>query len=169
MTVIRTARLSLSELTGEESGFIFSLMNSPGWLKFIGDRGIRNLEDAENYIRNNTLRSYSENGFGMYLVKTIQGNTPIGMCGLVKRSFLEHADIGFAFLPEYNGYGYAFESALAVMDFARTSLGLKKILAIVDPANQASVRLLEKLDMQWVKDILLPGEASPLYQFSTVD
>ena len=169
MTLIHTARLTLSEFTGEESGFIFSLMNSPGWLKFIGDRGIRNLEDAENYIRNNTLRGYSENGFGMYLVKTIQGDTAIGMCGLVKRSFLDHADIGFAFLPEYNGYGYAFESAVAVMDFARSSLGLKKILAIVDPANQPSIRLLGKLGMQREKDILFPGEESPLYQFSTVE
>lgn len=169
MTVIQTARLTLSHLTGDEAEFIFRLMNSPGWLKFIGDRGIRTLDDAGNYIRNNTIRSYSENGFGMYLVQTNADMVPIGVCGLVKRSFLEHADIGFAFLPEYSGYGYAYESASAVLKYAGDILGLKKLVAIVSPGNQNSIRLLGKLGMRRAKDIQWPGEELPLFQFSTVD
>lgn len=169
MTVIQTARLTLSHLTGDEAAFIFRLMNSPGWLKFIGDRGIRTLDDAGNYIRNNTIRSYSENGFGMYLVQTNADMVPIGVCGLVKRSFLEHADIGFAFLPEYSGYGYAYESASAVLKYAGDILGLKKLVAIVSPGNQNSIRLLGKLGMRREKDIQWPGEELPLFQFSTVD
>ncbi|MBC6489717.1 GNAT family N-acetyltransferase [Flavihumibacter stibioxidans] len=169
MTVLKTERLSLSELTGEEAGFVFRLMNSKGWLQYIGDRGIRTIEDARQYILNNTMKSYTEHGYGMYLVRTEQDQVPIGMCGLVRRNFLEYTDIGFAFLPEYNGKGYAFESASAVLQYARESLGMKKIIAIVNHDNQPSIRLIEKLGMQFEKTVPFPGEDTQIFQFSTAD
>lgn len=169
MIVLKTERLSLSELTGEEAEFIFRLMNSPGWLQYIGDRGIRTIEDARQYILNKTMKSYTEHGYGMYLVRTEQDQVPIGICGLVRRDFLDDTDIGFAFLPEYNGKGYAFESASAVLQYARESLGMKKVIAIVSHDNQPSIRLIEKLGMRLEKTVPFPGEETQVFLFSTTD
>jgi RimJ/RimL family protein N-acetyltransferase len=108
MNNFETDRLNLSELTQEDAAFMLELLNSPGWLKYIGDRGVRSLEDAANYILGRIVPSYRKNNFGFYLVKLKDGNVPIGICGLVKREGLEHIDIGFAFLPGYEGMGYGY-------------------------------------------------------------
>ena len=150
-TVIETARLFISEFSETDTDFILRLLNSPGWIQFIGDRGIKTEEDARNYLLNAPIASYAKNGFGLWRIDEKSSGLPVGMCGLIKRDTLDDIDIGFALLPEFSGKGYALESASACMDFAKDQLQLKRIVAIVLPSNQRSVRLLEKLGMKFEK------------------
>lgn len=146
MQIARTRRLVLRQLVLADARFLCRLLNEPSWLENIGDRGVRTIADAERYIQDKLIGTYASLGFGMYLTLLGNNQTAIGLCGLVKRASLPEPDLGFAFLPEYWGNGYAFEAAVAVMHFARVTLGLSTLLAIVKPDNARSVRLLEKLD-----------------------
>ncbi len=154
MTLLKTERLILRELTLDDAPFILTLLNEPSFLRFIGDKKVRTLEDARQYMLNGPMASYAQNGFGLCLVELNDSQTPIGMCGLLKREDLPHPDIGFAFLPDFWGKGFAFEAAAAVMNDARERLKLNRVLAIVNPDNDASIKLLERLGMKFerVKD-----------------
>lgn len=163
MTIIaETERLLLRELTVTDAPFIFELVNEPAWIEFIGDKGVRNIADAENYIINGPQKSYSTNGFGLWLIELKEQNIPIGMCGLIKRDALEHVDIGFAFLAVHNGKGYGYEAATAVLEHAKNKIGLKHILAITNQDNVRSIRLLEKLGLKFERLITMPGDAKPI-------
>lgn len=147
MIVAETARLTLRWLTTADAEFAFGLTNDPAYLRFIGDKGIRTLADAEAYLLKGPIESYTRNGFGLYHVALKADGTPIGMCGLLRREGLDHPDVGFAFLPAYRSQGYAFEAAQAVLALGRDTLRLPRILAIVQPDNASSVRLLERLGL----------------------
>ena len=146
----------LSRFTGADAAFILELLNTPGWMQQIGDRGIKNEGDALVYIRNGPCSSYEKNGFGLMAVRLSQNDTPIGMCGLIKRDTLDHADLGFALLPEYEGKGYAYEAAKVTLQEA-SSLGMQKLLAITLPTNQRSVSLLKRMGFILEKMIVMPG------------
>ena len=150
-----------------DTEFIIQLLNSPGWLKFIGDRNVKTEDDAKAYLENGPLTSYRENGFGLYLVERKEDHQPIGMCGILRRSTLENPDIGFAFLPEFNSKGYAFEIASETLTFARKKLKLPTVYAITVPNNERSIKLLEKIGLQFVKTIQLPGGSEELQLYST--
>lgn len=157
MLPLETKRCTISALQTEDAPFIFCLLNSPGWLQFIGDRGIHTLDDAIHYILLGPMKSYQENGFGLYLVQEKATGEKMGLCGLLKRETLNEIDLGFAFLPEFNGKGYAIETANAILDFARTELKMFKVLAITDNNNSKSIRLLEKLGFRFEKMIPWPA------------
>lgn len=144
---IETERLLLREYNLNDVPFIFKLMNSEGWLKNIGDRNIKTLEDAEAYLQKNYLSSYEKHGFGPYLVTLKEDGTPIGSSGLYKRDNLDFPDVGFAFLSEFANKGYAYESAKAVMNYAAEKLKLQTIVGITLPENSASIKLLKKLGL----------------------
>ncbi len=145
--MIQTERLELREYTLKDAPFIFKLMNSEGWLKNIGDRNIKTIEDAEAYMQKNYLSSYEKHGFGPYLVSLKEDGTPLGSAGLYKRDNLEYPDVGFAFLPEFANKGYAFEAANAVMQFAAETLKIETIVGITIPENFSSIKLLKKLGL----------------------
>jgi RimJ/RimL family protein N-acetyltransferase len=145
--MIQTERLELREYTLKDAPFIFKLMNSDGWLKNIGDRNIKTIEDAEAYMQKNYLGSYEKHGFGPYLVSLKEDGTPLGSAGLYKRDNLEYPDVGFAFLPEFANKGYAFEAANAVMQFAAETLKIETIVGITIPENFSSIKLLKKLGL----------------------
>jgi RimJ/RimL family protein N-acetyltransferase len=147
--VAETPRLILRRLTLDDDGFILKLLNEPSFLEFIGDKGVRTLEDSRNYLLSGPIATYEAFGFGLYLTKLRQDDRPIGMCGLVKREALPDPDIGFAFLPEFWSKGYAIESATAVLEHARNTLGLSRVVGIAKPENEASIRLLQKLGMKY--------------------
>ena len=149
MSVLQTERLNLRELTLDDAPFILTLLNDPAFLRFIGDKNVRTLADARQYMINGPMASYVRNGFGLYLVELKDSQTPAGICGLLKREDLPDPDIGFAFLPDFWSKGFAFESASAVMNDARKRLRLKRLLAIVQPDNAASIKLLERLGMNF--------------------
>ena len=145
MALLETARLSIRRFTEADAAFVLVLLNEPSFLQNIGDRGVRSLQDARAYIANGPITSYARHGFGLCMVELNTSRIPIGICGILKRDQLPDPDIGFAFLPAYWSQGYALESATAVRDYARGTLRLPRLLAIVSPANAASIRLLEKL------------------------
>ena len=149
MTVLQTERLTIRQLTGDDAPFILTLLNEPSFLRYIGDKKVRNVEDARQYIHNGPAASYARHGFGLCLVELKDTAAPIGMCGLLKREELPDPDIGFAFLPDFWNKGLAFEAATAVLNDARNRLNLTRILAIVNPDNAPSIKLLEKLGFKF--------------------
>ena len=155
MRVLETDRLILCRLSTDDAAFVLELVNDPSWLRYIGDKGVRTLDDARDYLTKGPVASYEQHGFGLYLTKLKDGGAPIGLCGLLKRESLADPDIGFAFLPNYQGQGYAFESASAVLVHGRTVLGLDRIVAVTAPENQASINLLEKLGLSFEKMVRL--------------
>ena len=153
MIVLETQRLTLREFVRNDAAFLLALLNSPGWLRFIGDRTPRSLDDAEKYIADRLVSSYQKFGFGFYVVTPKDSSIPVGMCGLVKRDTLDDVDIGFAFLPEYFGKGYALESASAVLKLGVERFHLKRIVAITNLDNTSSMKLLEKIGLTFEKVI----------------
>jgi RimJ/RimL family protein N-acetyltransferase len=165
--VLETERLRLRWLSAvDDAGFILGLLNEEAFLRHIGDRGVRTIEDAERYILDGPVDSYARNGYGLYCVELVETGDPAGICGLVRRSALADPDIGFAFLPEFRGLGLASEAARAVLDHARNELGLRRILAIVSPGNERSERLLQKLGMRYECRVRLDDEKTPLRLFA---
>jgi len=156
MNVTETDRLTLRWLTVEDAGMILELLNDPDWLRYIGDRGVKTLEDAQGYILTGTVDMYNRLGFGLYLAERKPDGEPMGLCGLVKRDFLEDVDLGFAFLPAFRTQGYAREAAAAVMEYARDTLGLRRLVAITSLDNERSGRLLEKLGFRSEGNIPVP-------------
>jgi RimJ/RimL family protein N-acetyltransferase len=147
VTVIETERLILRRLEADDAAFILELVNDPAWLRYIGDKGVSNLDDARAYIRNGPVDMYTRLGFGLYRVELKDGGTPIGICGLLKRDTLPDVDIGFAFLPDFRAQGYARESAVATLVYARNVLGLERVVAIVSIDNDDSAKLLQKIGL----------------------
>jgi len=164
--ILETERLRLKEFTPIDSEFIVELLNSPGWLQFIGDRNIKTEEQAKHYLENGPIKSYKENGYGLWLVEKKADNTAIGMCGIIKRETLNHPDLGFAFLPAYNCNGYAFEITSATMEYAKHQLNISKILAITVPNNSKSIRLLEKIKLKFIQTIIFPTSQEELLLYS---
>ncbi len=167
--ILETERLALREFTIGDAKFIIQLLNSQGWLEFIGDRNVKTEEQAVNYLLNGPIKSYRENGFGLSLVETKNDKTPIGMCGLLKREYLENPDIGFAFLPEFTGKGFAYEIVKATMNYAKDVLNISCVLAITVPTNKQSIKLLEKIGLKFLKTITFPDENEELMLFSNSD
>ena len=165
LTVIETERLILRHLSIEDAEFILELLNEPSFIRNIGDRGIRTIEGANSYILNGPVASYAKNGFGLNLVKLKETNESIGMCGLIKRDTLEDVDIGYAFLPKFWSRGYAVEAAQAVKEYARDKIKLNRIVAIVDPQNEGSIRVLEKIGLQFEKMVKLSEDDIELKLF----
>ena len=154
MTSLITNRLILEEFVVEDAPFILELLNDPAFLRFIGDRHVRTIADAEEYILHRLRPDYERFGFGFYITRLNENRVPIGLCGLVKRDRLEDVDVGFAFLPAYRGDGYAFEAAAAVIDYGINQHHLTRIIAVTDPDNTKSIRLLEKLGLSYEKNII---------------
>ncbi|GAA3952381.1 GNAT family N-acetyltransferase [Chitinophaga oryziterrae] len=167
MLISETERLSINQLTVQDAPFILTLLNTPTWLRFIGDRGIKNLDEARNYLLNGPIASYKRLGFGLYLVKLKEGDIPVGISGLIKRDGLDDVDIGFALHPDHTGKGYAFEATAAVMTYAREVLKLTTIVAITTEDNVHSIALLLKIGLHYKKMITLPGNQKEYMLFSS--
>jgi RimJ/RimL family protein N-acetyltransferase len=167
MKVLETERLILRRMTVEDSEFILELLNDPSWLRFIGDKGVRTLEDARGYILKSLVAMYERLGFGLYLTELKDGGVPAGICGLIKRDSLEDVDIGFAFLPEFCGKGYAYESASAVMAYGKRTFGLNRLVAITTPDNYPSAKLLEKLGFNFEGMVKLSDDSEEVSLFAS--
>lgn len=166
MIILETERLRLRRLTPDDAPFILELLNDPLFLHFVGDKGVRNRDDAEQYIREGPMASYAQHGFGLFHVALKEGDVPIGMCGLLKREVLEDVDVGFAYLPQFGGRGYATEAARAILHYGRTVLGLKRIVAITAPDNEGSKNVLRKIGLRYAKTLKLPAYRTDSLLFS---
>lgn len=160
--ILQTERLSLRQLITADAPFILQLLNTPGWLKFIGDKKVYTLFDAENYLLSGPIKSYHDNGFGLYLIATKDEEEPIGMCGIIKRDTLDCPDIGYALMPQAIGKGYAYEIAAAVLQYAQQDLKLPALCAITLPINTPSKNLLEKLGFQNQGPFMMAGSTETL-------
>lgn len=163
---IRSERLHLRRMTEDDAGLALAVWNDPAFIDFVGDRGIRTLEEANKAMQDGPLRIWRDEGYGPYVLARADDMEPMGICGLFKRDNLDHPDIGYALLPQFVGKGYAFEAAEAVRDHARDTLGLERIVAIVSPDNPRSVRLLEKLGMTEAGSVRMPDEDEDLLLYS---
>ena len=163
MTVLQTARITLRRLTVADASFMRDLVNEPSWIRFIGDRGVRTVEDARAYLVKGPMAMYERCGFGLWLCEARASGEALGICGLIKRDTLEDVDIGFAFLPRFWGQGYAREAAAAVLDYGREVLELDRIVAITSPDNTSSIRLLEKLGLRLEKTFEVGGMPTCLF------
>ena len=165
--MLHTHRLTISPLQLEDAAFVLELVNSPGWLKYIGDRNIHTIEAAEEYIRTGPWKTAEEHGFSLLRVALKDSNIPIGMSGFLKRGFLQHPDIGYAFLPEYEGQGYATEACTAVLDHFSKKLDLKTIYAMTHPGNKRSQALLLRLGFSFSKQFAVKnGSVTNLFTLS---
>jgi RimJ/RimL family protein N-acetyltransferase len=162
MQVLETERLVLRHLNLDDAAFMQVLVNDPTWLRFIGDRGVRSIDDAREYLRKGAIASYAQHGFGLYMTELKEDAQPIGICGLVKRDTLPDVDVGFALLPQFAGHGYAGEAATAVMEHARRKFGLTRVVAITNPENHGSIRVLEKIGLSFERLILVATGAEEL-------
>ena len=156
MIVCETPRLTLRYLTLQDAAFILELLNESEFIRNIGDRGVRTFDDARTYIHSDAVTGYHNGGLGLFLVELKQGNIPIGVCGLLKRDYLQDVDVGFALHENFRGRGYAFEAAEAVMRRGREVLGLSRIVAITAPDNHPSIRLLRRLGLEFERNLRAP-------------
>lgn len=162
---IDTPRLALTGLSGADAEFIRGLLNEPSFLRYIGDRGVRTVEDARRYIQDGPVAMYAQHGYGLLRVGLREDGTPIGICGVLRRDALPEPDLGFSLLPAYWSQGYALEAAAAVMRDARRRLGLGRVLAITSPDNDPSIRLLGRLGFRFERMMRLAEDAAEVRLF----
>jgi len=163
---LETERLYMRPAHVKDAPFVLQLLNTPKWLLYIGDRNVHTKEDAEQYITSKMLPQFEEKQFGNYMVLQKEDHKIIGCCGLYDREGIKGVDIGFAFLPPYEGKGYAFESASRVMQYGQETHGITTVSGITVKENRASQRLLEKLGLMYIKTVILPNDPTPLLFYS---
>ena len=174
MKPLHTERLTIRPFSEDDAAFILELVNDADWLRFIGDKKLHLLEDARRYLREGPMAMVAQYGHGLACVERpnhrvasgVAISEKIGMCGLIKRATLADIDLGFAFLPAGRGQGHAREAALAVLKFGFGELALKRIVAITDPGNAASARVLEAAGLRFERLLPAQGEAKALRLFA---
>ena len=166
MIVLQTERLLLSRLSYDDREFIFELVNEPSFKKHIGDKDVNSLEDADRYLREGPIGHYESFGYGLFLVSLKDTEAPTGICGLIQREEFDDPDIGFAFLGRHREQGYANESSRAVLAHGFETLDLRRIIAIADPDNKPSIKLLEKLGFAYEKDVRMPDDDHDISLFA---
>ena len=165
MIILKTERLCLRRMTSDDADFILALLNSPKWIKYIGSRDVHTLEEARDYLESRVLPNYEALGFGFYIMERLEDHTRIGNCGLAYRDGMKYADIGYSLLEQYEGHGYAYEAALAILKYGFEIHKMDHIEAIVTEDNQRSIHLLKKLGMYFKKMIRLPNDPEELMLF----
>ena len=165
MSVTETDHLSLRLMTDDDATFYLEMLTDPDFVANIADRGLKTVDDALASLRERVFASYEAHGFGMYLVTRKSDGEAIGMAGLVKRDFLDYVDLGYAFLPKGRGQGFATEAAQACVEYAREQFGIRRLAAITDPDNHASIRVLERLGFRGAGTVQFPDDGDTCAYF----
>ena len=166
--ILETARLALRPIVDDDAPFILRLLTDPSFLRFIGDRGVTDLDSAAAYIQSGPRRSYETHGFGLWLTERRDDRSPIGICGLLKRPTLDDVDLGYALLPDFWNQGYALEAVRGTLTYAKATLGLRRVVAIVSPENAASIALLRKAGFDFERSLRM-SESAPEVQLFAID
>ena len=153
MIITETDRLRIRQLTENDAAFALKLYTSKPFLRFVGDKSLSSVDDARQYLIDGPITMYRTHGIGLYMVELRHCQTPLGICGLIKRDTLDDIDIGYGFLPEFFGMGYGYESTKAVMNFGKNTLKLKKLVAITTEDNADSIKLLSRLGLSFARNI----------------
>ena len=160
--MLETERLTLRHLTLDDADLMLGVWNDPAFVRFVGDRGIRTLEEAHEAMRNGVLKLYADYGYGPFRVALKEDDVPIGICGLFRRDGLDDPDIGYSTLPAHCGKGYAFEAASAVLQHVAEDLSIDRLIAIISPENAASIGLIRKLGFEFERMHTMPGADDPV-------
>ena len=166
MNILETERLILRRFTLDDTAFIIELLNTEGWIKYIGEKNVRTTDQAREYLENGPLKSYRNNVFGLALVELKEDHVPIGMCGLIDREYLDHLDVGFALLPNHTGHGYGFEIVKKTVEHALGELKQEKLFAITLPQNYSSIKLLAKIGFIFDRNVISPDTNEELNLYS---
>ena len=164
--LFETDRLRLRPVTEKDTGLMLAVWNDPAFMRNVADRGIRTEAQAQEAIRGGAQKLFDDYGYGPYCMSLKSDGAMVGICGLFRRENLDDPDIGFAVLPDYCGQGLASEASFAVLDYARDTLQLDQLVAIVSPENAASIGLIEKLGMSYDSKITMPGETEAICLYS---
>ena len=164
--ILETQRLRITELTIEDAPFFFDLVNDDDWKRFIGDRNVKTIVDAEDYLTGKIIPSYNRLGFGFYLVSEKKSGKPLGISGFIDREGLDFVDVGFAFLPTGRGKGYGYESTKALLEHGQQKLAFHTILALANKSNERSHNLLKKLGFRFSMHIKLHNEDEEICLFT---
>lgn len=167
MKTLLTARLRLREFAESDAAFALALLNEPDFHRFIGDKGVRTIADAERYLREGPIASYTKHGHGLWRVVLRDTGEPVGMCGLIRRDYLDAPDIGFAYLARHCGKGFGYEAGAATIAYGRDTLNLRRVLGITQPDNAPSIALLRKLGLREEGTLIAPNDGKNLLVFST--
>ncbi len=165
--ILETDRLILREMNADDAAFVRDLLNVPEFIKYVGDRGVRTIDDAVKYVNDRFVVHYAEHGFGLWLVEQKVTGEKLGICGFVKRDNLDDADVGFGFLPQYWSKGYAYESASAVMGHGRDMLGFTRIIGLTSADNISSIKLLEKIGLKYERMVQMPEDDKEIQLFAS--
>ena len=157
---LESSRLLLRWLTPDDADLLLAIWNDPAFVKYVGDRGIRSIDEARKAMRAGVLRLYEDYGYGPFRVGLKGNDTPVGICGLFRRDGLDVPDLGYSTLPEYCGHGYAFEAARTVLEYAANELRIERVIAIISPENAASIGLIGKLGFEFERMHTMPGDDS---------
>ncbi len=160
-----TERLSLRKMTEHDAPFLFDLLNSEGWKKYIGDRNIQTFEDAEHYITKKLNPNFDTFGYGYMVAVRKSDQVPIGICGILKRDGLDLSDVGFALLPNFEGQGYAYEMTISMIEYCKSNFDVHHLCGITLPENVKSIQLLEKIGLTFKKNINIPQDNETLMYF----
>ena len=163
---LETRRLALRWLTTGDAGLLLAIWNDPAFVRYVGDRGIRTISEAQEAMEAGVLMLYAKYGYGPFRVALKESDRPIGICGLFRRDGLDCPDLGYSILPEYCGKGFASEAASAVLDYARSTLALDRVIAIISPDNAASIGLIGKLGFEFERMHTMPGDDSAVRVYS---
>lgn len=166
MRALETERLVIRKVEIGDAPFMLDLLNQPSFLRFIGDRGVKTIEDARLYIEERALAGYEKNGFGPFAVELKTSGEIIGIVSLLDRDELDDVDVGFAFLPEFWRRGYASEASAAVIDFGFSDLGRRRLLAVTQDDNIGSIKTLEKLGFSGDGRVRLDEDGPDLLLFA---
>lgn len=156
--MLETPRLVLRHLTLDDAGLMLAIWNDPAFIRHVGDRGIRTVEDAEEAMKNGVFKLYEDHGYGPFRVALRDGDQAVGICGLFRREGLDDPDLGYATLPHFCGKGYAYEAASAVLGYVRSELHIERLIAIISPGNEASIGLIGKLGFEFERMHTMPGD-----------
>lgn len=161
--ILETERLVIRELTARDAAFVLRLTNEPSFISNIADKGIRSLDDARTFLREGAWTNQARPGLGQFLVELKGDASAAGVCGLMHRQGLDVTDVGFAFLPEFWGNGYALEAASALIEYGRSELGIEAIVGLTTTSNSSSIKVLERLGMRFRRTVRMseddPGTA----------
>ena len=166
--LMETERLRLRPVTVDDTALMLAVWNDPAFIENVSDRGIRTVEQARDAIKTGAQKLFEDYGYGPYCMSLKPNGTMIGICGIFKRENIEDPDIGFGVLPDYCGKGYAGEAAAAVVDYARNTLRIGVLTAIVSPKNAPSIGLIKKLGLTFERMITMPGDNDAICLYSRV-
>lgn len=165
MIILETERLTLRHFTLDDAPFVLDLFTQPSFIANVADRGLRSVEDAADYVRDHLFQAYGESGYGFWAVVSRATGATIGLCGVIKRETLDDVDLGYGFLPQFWGNGFAREATTATMEHARHTLNLDRVVAIVSPHNAPSIKILDLLGMRREAEFTMPGEETPVFLY----